>query len=182
MISLYIAEELKVRLDAGIRILSFEQDLVTRNNTILNDLAAARELQKSLQTDILPNIPGLEYATRLIPSSYLSGDILNLFRLDEKHIGLYHIDVMGHGVRAALFSFFINQRITNNFTSMGILKTSLEAEPYYRINTPREMAVLLNRNDLLEEHGSYFTMLYAVFNTETGTISMYRAGHNLPLI
>lgn len=174
--------ELKVRLDAGNRILSLEQNLVIRNNTILNDLAAARDLQKSIQSDILPDISGIEYASRLIPSSYLSGDILNVFRLDEKHLGLYHIDIMGHGVRAALFSFFINQKITRSFTSTGLLKTAINEEPYYRINTPKEMATLLNERNLLEEHGSYFTMLYAVLNIKTGRMSMYRAGHNLPLI
>ncbi len=148
------SDELKVRLDAGMRILSLEQNLVIRNNTILNDLAAARDLQKSIQSDIFPDISGIEYASRLIPSSYLSGDILNVFRLDEKHLGLYHIDIMGHGVRSALFSFFINQKITRSFTSMGLLKTAINDEPYYRINTPKEMATLLNERNLLEEHGS----------------------------
>ncbi len=176
------SDELEVRLGAGIRILSLEQNLVNRNNTILNDLAAARDLQSSIQTDIFPDISGLECASSLIPSSYLSGDILSVFRLDEKHLGLYHIDVMGHGVRSALFSFFISQRITRSFASMGLLKTSIDAKPYYRINTPKEMATLLNESNLLEEHGSYFTMLYAVLNIETGKMSMYRAGHTLPLI
>ncbi len=174
-------EELKARVNAGKRILTLEQSLVEKDETVRKDLEAAAELQKTFLSNTYPVLSGIELGSHFVPSTYLSGDIYNVFLLDERHIGLYHIDVMGHGVRSALFSFTINQRLSHDLTSNGLLKVSIESTPYYKLRLPLEVVSLLNEKGMYQEHGSYFTMLYAILDIETGELSMYRAGHNYPL-
>ena len=176
------SNELKVHINAGLRVLSLERTLLEKNEVIKKDLEGARELQKSFLPAMFPEVSGIEFAANFIPSAYVSGDAYNMFRLDEKQIGLYHIDVMGHGVFAALFSFLINQRLTHDLSPCGLIKVPKETSPYYLINSPEKVVGILNEEDLLDQYGSYFTMLYTIFNMETGVLSIYRAGHNPPLI
>ncbi|MDZ7261604.1 MAG: SpoIIE family protein phosphatase [candidate division KSB1 bacterium] len=124
----------------------------------------------------------IEFAARFIPSAFVSGDIYNIFRLDEKHLGFYHIDVSGHGVPAALFCVSIHQRMTHDLHHHGLLKVPVGEPPYYRINPPDRVVAILNEDEMLEQHGRYFTMFYGILNTETAVLSFCRAGHNLPLL
>lgn len=175
-------DELRARVNAGKRVLNLEHSLLKKNEVIRKDLEAAREVQKSLLLNNLPIVPGIEFGAYFLPSVYVSGDIYSIFWLDKKHIGLYHVDVMGHGVVSSFFSLFISQQMNHDLSPYGLLKIPSDINPHYRINPPQEVAFLLNNENFIQKHGSYFTMLYGFFNIETGVISMYRAGHNFPLI
>ncbi|MBC8412621.1 MAG: SpoIIE family protein phosphatase [Nitrospira sp.] len=174
--------ELRTRIKAGVRILDLEHNLTEKNEIIRKDLEAARKLQESFLPAKFPEIENVDFAARFIPSSYVSGDIYNIFRLDEEHIGLYHVDVMGHGVLSALFSVSIHQRMSHDLSPYGLIKTPTGSKPFYKINSPLDVAMELNQSLLIEEYGSYYTMLYAILNTKTGLLTMCRAGHNLPLV
>jgi len=176
------AEELQVRINAGIRVLKLEHSLVEKNEVIRKDLEAAKELQRSFLPKSLPVLSNLEFAERFIPSTYVSGDIYSVFRLDETNFGFYHIDVMGHGVLSALFSLSVHQRLLRDLYPYGLLKAPIDAEPCCRINSPIEVARILNTEKLLERFGSYFTMVYGTLNIGSGRMELYRAGHNPPLI
>ena len=176
------ADELQVRISAGVRILKLEHALVEKNEIIRRDLEAAKQLQKSFLPKKVPILSNLEFAERFVPSAYVSGDIYGIFRLDERHFGFYHVDVMGHGVLAALFSLHIHQRLSHDLSPYGLLKVPIAGEPFYRINPPAEVIRILNQEHLLEQYGSYFTMLYGTLDIVSGRLSLYRAGHNYPLI
>ena len=175
-------EELKAHVDSGIRVLNLEHSLLKKNEVIRKDLEAAREVQKSLLLNNLPMVSGIEFGSYFQPSVYVSGDIYNIFWLDDKHIGFYHVDVMGHGVLSSFFSLLINQRMRSDLYPYELLKVNLNGKPRYRINAPDKVASMLNEECVIQNHESYFTMLYGYLNVDTGVISMYRAAHNLPLI
>jgi len=124
----------------------------------------------------------MEIAARFIPSAFVSGDIYNIFRLDERHIGLYSIDVSGHGVAAALFSVGLSQKLNSNLQPSSLLKEPISIPPFYRINTPERVISILDEDDMLGKHGRYFTMVYAVVNLEEKALVYCRAGHNRPLL
>ncbi len=176
------ADELQVRINAGIRVLTLERSLVEKNEVIRKDLEAAKELQRNFLPKRLPVLSNLEFAERFIPSTYVSGDIYNVFRLDETHFGFYQIDVMGHGVLSALFSLSIHLRLMRDLYPYGLLMVPAEDKPLCRINTPIEVARILNAESLLERFGSYFTMVYGTLDIGSGLLELYRAGHNPPLI
>jgi len=146
------------------------------------NLICCREAQKSLLPSVFPRIPNLEVAARFIPSALVSGDIYNLFRLDERRVGLYNIDISGHGISAALFSVRLNQRLSHLVSPDGLLKIPVEKPPYYQINPPDVVISLLDKEDLLGKYGHFLTLVYAVFDTHNGILKFCRAGHNFPLV
>jgi serine phosphatase RsbU (regulator of sigma subunit) len=44
------------------------------------------------------------------PAGYVSGDLYDVMRLDEKHVGFYMADAVGHGMPAALLTMFMKNR------------------------------------------------------------------------
>ncbi len=183
--------ELKVRIMAGKRIIELENKLNENNEklrlayeTIKKDLEAAAEVQKKLLPTVFPSMKEIEFAARFIPSKFVSGDIYNVFRLDETHIGFYQIDVSGHGVTAAFFSVSLYRRLTQDLQSKGLLKIPLTEPPYYKINSPQNVIKTLDKEcaNMLIKQGHYFTMIYAVLNIKTWELSFCRAGHNPPLL
>ena len=69
-----------------------------------------------MQRSLLPagplRVPGLEFAWMFEPCDELGGDILNVFPLaDGRHVGLYLLDVSGHGVPAALLSVTLSRML-----------------------------------------------------------------------
>jgi len=182
-------DELQIRVSAGKRIVQLEEDLLEKNknlqmaNEILRgNLVSGQEAQKSLLPSGFPEISNMEFAASFIPSAYGSGDIYNIFRLDETNIGLYNIDVSGHGVSAAFFSVCLNQRLSQGPHSFGLVKTPMSSPPFYDINSPIKVVTSLDEEDMLGKYGRYFTMVYAIVNVETGGVFFYRAGHNYPLL
>ncbi|MEZ5584698.1 MAG: response regulator [Candidatus Competibacteraceae bacterium] len=104
------AEELRVRIRAGERILALERQLEERNQTleqlnrnlqqayqtIRKDMDAAAALQK----DLLPppaTVQGVHWDWLFRPSHFVAGDMFGYFPLSEHCIGFYQLDVSGHG-------------------------------------------------------------------------------------
>jgi len=69
-----------------------------------NDLVEAKKLQQSLIRD--PNITiGRYRITQFLQSAgHVGGDLVGLFPAGDRHLGLFGIDVYGHGISSALFT------------------------------------------------------------------------------
>src|SRR6266542_2521146 len=101
------------------RIACLERDLVRRNaeleaanHRLKSDLEAAAKVQKALLPRGLLEIPGVRLAWHFQPCHELAGDLLNVVRLDDRHVALYVLDVVGHGVKAALMAVMVSRAIT----------------------------------------------------------------------
>ena len=71
---------------------------------IQRNLQAAAAVQRSLLPDRVPVHEGAVFAWHLDSSDELAGDTLNIFDIDDDHVGFYVLDVSGHGTAAALLS------------------------------------------------------------------------------
>jgi PAS domain S-box-containing protein len=60
------------------------------------DLLAAASIQRSLLPDKVPTHDRASFAWHLDSCDELAGDTLNIFELDEDHIGMYVVDVPAH--------------------------------------------------------------------------------------
>lgn len=149
---------------------------------VYQDLSSAHVAQTNLLPKKITFTTELDFAARFIPSQYVSGDTYNVFRLDEEHVGVYQIDISGHGVAAALFSVSLSQMLNANVANKNLLKTVLKQPPFYKINSPAKVISLLSDENFFENYEIYFTMIYMIINTRTGEVQFSRAGHNPPII
>lgn len=173
--------EAKNRLKANARNLNRlvaerTKDLAYKNQKLLEDLEYARDIQKAILPVKLPDSEQVSFFAQYYPAERVSGDFYNIFRLDEKNIGMYIGDVSGHGVPAAMLTVFLNQSI----------KTTKELEGN-RSEIINPAKVLENLYELYNKvhfkDDTYILVLYAIFNTETKELVYSSAGMNAqPLI
>jgi sigma-B regulation protein RsbU (phosphoserine phosphatase) len=143
------------------------------NQQMDQELELARRLQESFLPQSLPQLPNVRFAVKYKPAARVGGDFYDIFRLDEKHLGFYIADAMGHGVPASLLTIFIKKGVR----AKEISRAS------YRLVSPTEVLQKLNR-DLIEQQIPdlpFITMLYVLFNHCEGTLQFSRAGHPYPL-
>jgi sigma-B regulation protein RsbU (phosphoserine phosphatase) len=137
------------------------------------ELELARRIQESFLPHSLPEVPCVRFAVHYQPCGRVGGDFYDIFRLDERHMGFYVADAMGHGVPASLLTMFV--------------KTGVRAKEIfgqqYRLVPPDEVLQRLNR-ELIEQQLSdtpFITMVYALLNHRDGSFSFSRSGHPYPL-
>lgn len=177
--------ELRARLHAGARVLSLEATLAARNarlsealRQIEQDLEAAARIQQS----VLPahQLRYRDYFSDWIflPSAWVSGDIFNVFPLDN-HLGFYCVDVSGHGVGAAMMSLAVARQFLHGRAVERFLFTADND-----VASPAEVVRMLNGRFCSDEAEivSYFTMIYGVIDLATGEGKLCQAGHPTPFI
>jgi serine phosphatase RsbU (regulator of sigma subunit) len=135
-------------------------------------------LAARLQQDFLPrnkaaSIP-VKFAALWRPAGYVSGDLYDVLRLDEEHVGFYIADAVGHGMPAALLTMFLkNALVTKEISGQS-----------YRLLDPGES--LSRLNDALCEQslqaGTFCTACYGVLNMRSRELRIASAGHPAPMV
>jgi sigma-B regulation protein RsbU (phosphoserine phosphatase) len=137
------------------------------------ELELARRIQESFLPHSLPELPRVRFAVKYRPCGHVGGDFYDVFRLDERHVGFYVADAMGHGVPASLLTIFVKKSVRAKEIS----------GQSYRLVPPDEVLQKLNQ-DLIEQALAdmpFITMVYALFDHVEGTLRFSRAGHPHPL-
>ena len=137
------------------------------------ELELAQRIQSSFLPQTMPQVPHVRFAVHYLLCGRVGGDFYDIFRLDEKHVGFYVADAMGHGVAASLLTIFVKKGV----------RTKEVFGSQYRLLPPDEVLFKLNR-DLIDQQLSeqpFITMVYALFNHVVGTLQFSRAGHPYPL-
>jgi sigma-B regulation protein RsbU (phosphoserine phosphatase) len=151
------------------QIRRLEQTLAQQNQRMKRDLEAAIKVQEALLPDGLPPLPGACFGWRFRPCTELAGDLLNIIPLDERRVALFVLDVVGHGVAAALLAVMVNRVLahSSHSTSRPVL--------------PAEVADLLNKEFPWDSKTSqFFTIQYGVLELDTGLYRFVTAGHPGP--
>jgi serine phosphatase RsbU (regulator of sigma subunit) len=135
---------------------------------ITTDRSTAWTLQRSLLPGRLPDVDGMEFASRFVPagSARVGGDWFDAFVLPDERLGIVMGDVVGSGLRAAVI--------------MGRLRSALRS---YALEFPDPAAVLdrLNRKIMHFEPGQMATVLYLVVDADRTVITLASAGHPPPV-
>ena len=152
--------------------------LESANRRMKQDLEAAAEIQKSLLPEQLPEVAGVSFGWLLEPCDELAGDTLNVILLDEDHVGMYVLDVSGHGVPAALLSVTLHRWLSPDPDRSLLRTVGSEAGDDAKIASPADVAGQLNRQFPLDPAtGQYFTMIYGVLTLSTREFRYVTAGH-----
>jgi sigma-B regulation protein RsbU (phosphoserine phosphatase) len=199
----FSSEELRVRLQAGARILGLRRESEQRsrqladalsreaeaNQTMRRDLALAARMQREFLPAPVSPFPQISIATLFHAASMVAGDGYNFFRLDEQHLGFFLIDVAGHGVAAAMLSFAVSRLLSpeHDTSPLGVIAKGgpHQASGWLprHIVPPDRVLHWLNQHFVeTDDCTHYLTMVYGVLNVETGAGELCQAGHPHPLI
>lgn len=185
---------LRARLLVGERIIRLQRELLQRSarleitnrrlgeihERLQKDLAAAAASQRRVLPPPGP-IGAHSIAWLFRPSSVVGGDIFNVLPLGAADLMFFHIDVAGHGVRAALQSFALHNLLSVELLGRGGAAPGRAVRSWWR--RPAIVVEELNRRFAASgDDSAYFTMLYGVINDTTGDGSLIQAGHPPPLL
>ncbi|MEM7597795.1 MAG: SpoIIE family protein phosphatase [Pseudomonadota bacterium] len=188
--------ELNVRVRAGERIMTMEQELNDKNriisstleelravhDSINRDLVEARKLQNSLVSERYRDSGKAEISLMLRSSGHVGGDLVGMFPIDDNRLGIYGIDVSGHGISSALMTARLAGFLTAGVPDQNIALRKMK-NGQYRVRPPAETMSLLNERILSEiDTDLYFTMLLAICDQTSGEIVFSQAGHPSPVI
>lgn len=147
-------------------------------DTLVDSLTEQMRLAGLVQRDFLParlpNSDEVQWAVTFTPAEWVSGDIYDVARIDEQHIGFYLADAVGHSMPAALLTIFIKQALAMRETIGN----------RYRIFTPAEVMKNLNARMVGQGLSGYqfATCCYCLLNIHTRHLTFARGGHPYPIL
>lgn len=169
--------------DAGRDLLRRFHEVDRSHRQLKADLSAAGRVQRALLPQTAPRLAEAEVGWMFTACSHVAGDMFNVFALDEHHLGVWVLDVSGHGVPAALLSVSVSRVLHPNARQGGLLRRpKLGAPGASELVAPAQVARELNRR-FPQSHvaGLYFTLLYGILDTRSGKFTFVRCGHPAPL-
>lgn len=141
-----------------------QQEIIDKNKSMTVEMMQASKIQKSLlpEKGFLDNLE-LDYMFK--PSNMLSGDMFDVFKINNDNIGVYIADTVGHGFASSMVTMFIRLLIRN-------LSAAKLLRPSKTLNEVSKRFALLNLDIEI-----YFTFFYGVYNKKTGKFTFSNAGH-----
>lgn len=133
---------------------------------VKQDLASARDIQRSLLPQSIPNVPGYSIAGRSQTCYEVGGDYLDIVPLSSGALMIVVADVAGKGLASAL----VGSAFRSAFRAIAHSDMPLA-----------EMAAHLNGlhyGEGEESRRRYVTAIFARFEPETHTLEVVNAGHN----
>jgi serine phosphatase RsbU (regulator of sigma subunit) len=132
------------------------------------DLTSAHDLQMGMLPATCPEIEGYQIAASSTPAREVGGDFFDFFNIGEGKVGLIIGDVTGKSVSGAL-----------------IMSASRSV---FRMLSEEELSVgetMIRANRRIKQDiksGMFVALLYAVHNTEDGSVGLCSAGQTQPLL
>jgi len=149
--------ELRDALEHKTRLIALEQEL-----------EIARNIQRSILPNDMPQVGGFEIVGDMLPAREVGGDFYDFFLIDRRHVGVLVADVSGKGVPAAFF--------------MLIARTLLRATALFGMPPgdclERVNALLCEEN----EEMMFVTLFYGILDLDSGRLDYANAGHNPPML
>ena len=179
-------EELHARVETHLKIRRLQVELEASharleraNERMSRDLEAAARIQQTFLPREAPGIPGTDFAWSYLPCDELAGDGLNIIKLADERVGLYILDVSGHGVTSALLSVTLSRLLSPPTEPTSIL---VDTPDRHGVIPPADVADRLNGlfpYDVATEQ--FATLMYGVLDTSTGSFRHVSAGHPGPI-
>jgi len=188
--------ELRARLNAGARIVAMQRQVVEKNQLLSaaldeinhlysaldRDLDEARRLQQSLMQERFRSFGNADVSLWLQASGHVGGDMVGFFPVSDTEIGLFSLDVSGHGVASAMIAARVAGILSDASPHQNIaLSTGRDGR--MAALPPALAAARLNKMILKElESDRYFTLCLAFLNKCTGLLRFVQAGHPHPMV
>jgi hypothetical protein len=128
------------------------------------ELTAAREIQRRLVPEVLPNVANCRIETAYLPAQEVGGDFYQVFPQSDGSVMVVVGDVSGKGLKAAM----------TGTLAIGALR-SLAAD----ISEPGQLLTRLNREIIRGQDGGFITCLCVKLGPN-GELLISNAGHLAP--
>ena len=157
--------------------LRYRQQLETSNielNQTIKKLKDDQEAGRFVQEKLFPRSPvnyyGCELEHQVVPSSYLSGDFVDYFRLDDHRFVFYLADVSGHGSASAFITLFLKVSMAEHLRNFKKRNNDI-------VSKPAEILSWFNQELIQLDLGKHLTMFYGVIDTHKNTLNYSIAAH-----
>ncbi len=163
--------DLRVTIERTLRHMEeWREALSSRDKLVAlqNELDVASGIQQSILPTVFPSRDDYQIYASMEPARNVGGDFFDVVRLEGNRVGLAIADVSDKGVPAALF--------------MMSSRTWMKGAA---ISSPEPGKILGEVNALLHEDNEtqmFVTVLYAVYDPETGEFTYASGGHDAPLL
>ena len=158
------------------------EELERAHRRMTENLQAAAVIQRSLLPTGMPEVPGVDFAWAFDPCYELAGDSLDVFRVDEEHLALYVLDVVGHGVPAALLSVTLAQILSFSRRQAPLSGSGSFTDGRLLVSPKAAVERLNLLFPMREDSRQYFTLFYAVLHLPSGRMRYVSAGHPAPVL
>ena len=137
---------------------------ITERQRLQRELEIARDVQMSFLPAVNPDVHNLDIAARCIPALEVGGDYYDFVELEGNRLGVVIGDVSGKGTQAAFYMTL----------TKGFWRALANAS-----DSPAEVLTKLNKlfYDNVKR-GVFISMVYGIFDLESGILTLARAGHN----
>ena len=164
-------EDIQVTIERALRHLEEWRNALSSRDKLValeHELGIAGRIQQAILPTEFPDEPKFQAFGNMEPARDVGGDFFDVIRLNNDRVGFAVADVSGKGVSAALFMM----------ASRTLLKGAA-------IGVGEPGAVLKEVNHLLSERNDtmmFVTVLYAVYDPNTGGLTYSNGGHPPPLV
>jgi len=143
------------------------QAQIIEKEKLEHELEISRQMQLSILPDILPATQNSDFGAMMIPARAVGGDFYDIIPLSDGRFGIVVGDVSDKGIPASLF--------------MALSYSLVRAESQ-RYTSPEEVLIRVNQH-LIDINASemFVTMVYGIYDDQTGLFTFARAGHPAPL-
>ncbi|MGJ8546115.1 MAG: PP2C family protein-serine/threonine phosphatase [Sulfitobacter sp.] len=188
--------ELRARINAGQRILAMQRELRAKHQLMTDTLGELRRVYDSLDSDL---IEAKKLQQSLLPqkqlvwdngrlslllrsSGHVGGDLVGFFPAGDGFMGLFGLDVSGHGISSALMTARLAGYLSATALDQNVALEQ-DAMGTHLARPPDEAIAALNALVLGEmETEHYFTLMLCVVEMATGRVEISQAGHPHPLV
>lgn len=143
------------------------------------DLRLAARIQQTLLPAPETQLRGFRIAHVFHPCTDLAGDSVGIVPLLGGRVGVYVLDVSGHGVGAALLSFTLTHLLSPSPEQTSPVKATEDGSG---LVPPARVAERLNQQFPMDRTRQYFTLVYGILDQSSGQFRYFVAGHPAPVL
>ncbi|HEX4974419.1 MAG TPA: SpoIIE family protein phosphatase [Pseudomonadales bacterium] len=165
------------------KYLNLKAELPGYKQTLERDLFLLQQLQLSTMPRDKQIVGDTQVRLFCKPKTFLSGDQAGVFELEQGNLGFYLIDVVGHGMPAAVRAMGFSRLFAGApHESVAYREPTIPgASPVLR-SSAEVMSVLNQVYQITDEDQSYVCAIYGIFNRKSRKLDVCVAGMPLPYV
>jgi serine phosphatase RsbU (regulator of sigma subunit) len=146
------------------------RELKSTLRLLAEDEDAGREIQFRMLPRNHQRFGQYLFTRCVVPSTFLSGDFIDAFCIDDTRWGFYLADVSGHGVSSALVTVLLRTFVQRQVASFARTGDDL-------VLSPARLLARLNDEMARDDLDKHVTMFYGIVDTREHVMLWANAGH-----